>query len=266
MRSNLHTHSVYCDGKNTPEEIVLSAIEKGFNSVGFSSHGYTSFDLRYCMKETDKYIAEINRLKKQYANEIQIYLGIEEDAFSWCNRNDFEYIIGSSHYFHIGEKYYPIDSNYDYFKKCLEVFDYDIIHLANVYYQSFCDYIKRRKPDIIGHFDLITKFDKIDIERFFNNEDYNRLAEKYAKEAAKYGCIFELNTGVISRGYRDFPHPSENLLYVIKENGGMVTLSSDCHDIKNLDAKFDETKKQLRDIGFDYIYVLYNNEFTKDYL
>ena len=61
MLANFHTHSTFCDGKNTPEEIVLAALEKGFVSIGFSSHGYTPYDLRYCMKDTDGYIADIKR-------------------------------------------------------------------------------------------------------------------------------------------------------------------------------------------------------------
>ena len=63
MLANYHTHTSFCDGKNTPEEIVLYAIEKGFTSIGFSGHGYTPFDLRYCMKDTEGYIKEISRLK-----------------------------------------------------------------------------------------------------------------------------------------------------------------------------------------------------------
>ena len=31
MKANYHTHTVFCDGKNTPEEIILAAIEKGFS-------------------------------------------------------------------------------------------------------------------------------------------------------------------------------------------------------------------------------------------
>ena len=33
---NLHQHSTFCDGKNTPEEIVLAAIDKGFDVIGFN--------------------------------------------------------------------------------------------------------------------------------------------------------------------------------------------------------------------------------------
>ena len=38
MKTNFHTHTKWCDGKNTPEEMIASAIEKGFDRLGFSSH------------------------------------------------------------------------------------------------------------------------------------------------------------------------------------------------------------------------------------
>ena len=59
---SFHIHSTFCDGRNTPEEIVLAALEKDFISIGFSGYGYTGFDLRYCMKDTDGYLTEIRRL------------------------------------------------------------------------------------------------------------------------------------------------------------------------------------------------------------
>ena len=266
MLSNLHTHSAFCDGVNTPEEIVKSAVERGFSSVGFSGHGYTDFDLRYCMKNTDGYIAEIRRLKQEYKNKIQVYLGIEEDAFCRVNRADFDYIIGSSHYFNIGDKYYPIDSDYDYFKECLKVYGSDIHTLANDYYSRFCDYINKRKPDIIGHFDLITKFDELDKSLFLEDKGYIQISEKYLKQALKADVLFEVNTGAISRGYRTTPYPNENLLHLIKKEGGRVILSSDSHSADTLDFGFSDAKKLLKDIGFEFVYTLYNNEFVKDYI
>ena len=169
MIANFHTHTTFCDGKNTPEEIVLSAIDKGFSAIGFSGHGYTGFDLRYCMKNTDDYITEIIHLKKKYKKDISVYLGIEEDCFSLVDRNKFDYIIGSSHYFLINNQYYPIDSSYEHFQKCLKAFDYDVISLSENYYSEFCDYINNRKPDIIGHFDLITKFKELSDTFYFDN-------------------------------------------------------------------------------------------------
>ena len=266
MLTNFHTHTTFCDGKNTVEEIILYAIERGFDSIGFSGHGYTPFDTRYCMKDTEAYILAVNQLKEKYKNKIQVYLGAEEDAFSPVNRKEFDYIIGSSHYFCVDGNYYPIDSNYDCFKKCLKAFDENIIALAQNYYKSFCEYILTRKPDIIGHFDLITKFDEIDTQRFLCNSEYFEIAEKYIKEAIKADVIFEVNTGAMARNLRSSPYPHEKLLYVLKKYGGKVMLASDCHRAENLDFNFAQTRKFLHNIGFEYVYVLYDNTIKKDFL
>ena len=78
MIANFHTHSSFCDGKNTPEEIILAAIDKGFYAIGFSGHGYTEFDLRYCLKDTNGYILETylffdhneyNQISEKYITE-----------------------------------------------------------------------------------------------------------------------------------------------------------------------------------------------------
>lgn len=266
MLTNYHTHTNLCDGKNTAEEMVLSAIEKGFSAIGFSGHGYTAHDLSYCVQDMDEYIKEITRLKEKYNDKIQIYCGIEEDASHPVDREKFDYIIGSSHYFNIDGKYYPFDCSYDGFKKCLELFNYDIIKMAESYYSEFVRYIANRKPDIVGHFDLITKYDEIDAGYFLNNPDYIKIAEKYMKIAADNDVIFEVNTGAISRGYRKSPYPSENLLYILKEKECKLILSSDSHKVDTLDSYFEEAKKLLRDIGFNCVYEFYDGIMKKRFI
>ena len=262
MKTNFHTHTVFCDGKSTAEEMVQSAIEKGFSTLGFSGHGYALYDLRCCIKDTDAYIQEINRLKAQYKNELQILLGIEEDAFSPVARDRFDYMIGSCHYFYINGVYYPIDANHEAFKRCMELFDHNPIALAETYYSTFCEYIHRRKPDIIGHFDLITKFDELAASQFLHNAAYQKVAERYILQAAKSGCVFEVNTGAISRGFRTAPYPSADLLYALKKVDAPLILSSDSHHRDTLDCAFEETKYYLREIGFSKLFTLKQDGFT----
>ena len=47
--SDLHLHTTFSDGKNSPEEMVEEAIRLGLSEIGFSDHAYTFFDERYCM-------------------------------------------------------------------------------------------------------------------------------------------------------------------------------------------------------------------------
>ncbi len=258
----MHTHTTYCDGNNTPEQIVLSAIEKGFCSIGFSGHGYTDFDLEYCMKDTSGYIKEINALKEKYKDKIQIYLGVEEDAHCLVRRDNFDYIIGSSHYTFKNGSYYPIDGSVEEFYNCLKVWDNDPLLLAEDYYTFFTDYIVKRKPEIIGHFDLITKYEET-LETVFLNTEYLELTKKYIDKIIGCNCLFEVNTGAMSRGLRTTPYPSRELLHYINKKGGKVILSSDAHSADMLDYAFEKTKDYLYDIGFKKTSILYNGEFIE---
>lgn len=264
MLTNYHTHTTFCDGKNTVEELVLYAIEQGFDALGISGHANTPFDLRYCMQETQGYIAAVREVKEKYKGKIQVYLGIEEDACALVNRADFDYIIGSSHYLVIGGKHYPFDSNYDYFCKALDAYSHDLPKFAEDYFASFCRYLQSRKPDLIGHFDLVTKFDETQTDRFLHDENYWKIAEKFTLKALECGSIFEVNTGLMARGYRTSPCPHQRLLSLIVKHGGRVALSADAHEKDKLCAYFEETKAMLRDAGFNCVYALYDGEWKKD--
>ena len=263
MLTNYHTHSVFCDGKNTPEEVVLSAIEKGFDALGFSGHGYTPYGSAYCMKDTASYVSEIKRLRDKYKAQLQIYVGAEEDMFAPIDRTQFDYIIGSCHYVIANGVYYPVDSSLERLKQCLEAFSGDEMQFAASYYEAFCAYILDRKPDIVGHFDLLTKFDEVDGNRFLGNKEYLELAKRYIRFVASADVIFEVNTGAISRGYRTAPYPHEDLLHILKEHNAKVMLCSDSHQADTLDCWFNEARMLLKDIGFTHVYSFYDNAFQK---
>ena len=102
---NLHTHSVWCDGADTLEELVLEAIRLGMDTIGFSSHSYTPFDRSCCMTDTDGYIAQCSALKSKYRGKINILCGVEADYYSDTasyQGKDFDFVIGSVHYLKCG--------------------------------------------------------------------------------------------------------------------------------------------------------------------
>ena len=65
--TDLHTHTVFSDGKYTVEELVQLAMEKGMPAIGISDHSFTVFDQRYCMKDgrIPEYLAEIRRVQEE---------------------------------------------------------------------------------------------------------------------------------------------------------------------------------------------------------
>ena len=108
---NLHTHSKYCDGKDSLEEIVLSAIEKGFDSIGFSGHSYMHFSATIPMtpERTEEYKKEIALLKEKYKDKIKIFCGLEVEIYSEIDLSGFDYLIGSVHYLKINGEYVGFD-------------------------------------------------------------------------------------------------------------------------------------------------------------
>lgn len=266
MLTNYHTHTTLCDGKNTPEEMVITAIEKGFSALGFSGHAVTDFDRGYCLQDINGYLTEIHRLKQAYHKEIQIYTGIEEDAFQWADRNPFDYLLGSSHYVKKDGIYYALDSGAEKLQAALDAFGGDTLLLAETYFSNFCNYIKKRKPDIVGHFDILTKYEETKTHCFLSDPAYHNIAEKYLKIAAQNDVIFEVNTGGIARGIRTNPYPYENLLHILKKEDAKLMLNSDSHRKDTLDCHFSEMRNFLKEIGFSALYIFYNNQFQKDFL
>lgn len=96
---NYHTHTSFCDGNNTLEEMTLAAIAAGLKVIGFSGHGYTAYDDCYCMSRanTAAYFTEIDRLREAYRGKITILRGIEQDFGSDEPTDAYDYVIGSVH-------------------------------------------------------------------------------------------------------------------------------------------------------------------------
>ena len=260
--SNFHTHSCFSDGKNTPEEMVCSAIERGFTALGFSDHSETKCDLSYCMKLADypAYFKTINDLKEKYAGRIDVLLGLELDYYSEIIREGLDYTIGSVHYICANGECHPIDHSREQQEHCIRMLcGGDPVEMAKRYYDILVEHIERCRPSIIGHFDVITKFGIFD-----NAPDrYYDIAREALDAAMKVCPVVEMNTGAISRKKRDLPYPADFLLRRVKENGGEIILSADTHAADTIDCFFPESVEILRGVGFDHIVSMNKNGFYR---
>ena len=247
-KCDLHMHTVYCDGKSTPEEMVLSAIEKGLDTVGVAAHSYLAKDSECYIQQEDvpRFQAEVNALKIKYADKIRVLCGIEQEYFSETSTNGFDYVIGSLHYFNVDGEIYSVDLDEETFLDRINThFNGDFYSAAENYYQTLADVVEKTGADIIGHFDLVTKYN--DGDKYFDTK-HPRYVNAYKKALAKLiktGKPFEINTGVISRGYRKQPYPSSDIIKEIKAMGGTLILSSDSHHEKNVAYQFDIWQKLL---------------------
>lgn len=241
---NFHTHSVYSDGVDTLEELVIQAIELGFDRLGFSEHSYTYFDESYCLskEKTAQYKQEVRNLRDKYRDKIAIYLGIEQDLYSEESTNDYDYVIGSVHYVNKDGAFLAIDESAEDLRHYSEkYYDGDIYALVEDYFEAVGSWADK-ECDIIGHFDLITKFNEKYPLFSESHPRYQKAAQAALDKILQAGKIIELNTGAMARGWRTSPYPQCNWLEYILANGGQIMLASDCHDSAYLAYEFADEK------------------------
>ena len=112
--------------------------------------------------------------------------------------------------------------------------------------------------DIVGHFDLITKFD----------EPHTRYpivppsARAAMERLIRAGKIFEINTGAISRGYRQTPYPAEPLLRLLREMDGKILFTADAHRACDVAFGYAEAVALARRCGFDTFWRLTEEGFV----
>ena len=239
---DFHIHTIFSDGKCTPEELVLLALEKGMTHIGFSDHSYTPFDDDYCMTPANEgdYQAEIQRLKEKYAGKIEIFCGIEQDYYSAKAREGYDYKIGSVHYVKAGEEYLSVDKSAADLRAAIDKhFCGDPIAFDEEYFKTVGNVLAVTEADIVGHFDLLTKFNEKDPLIDEGDPRYIKAWQEAVDKLIPYGKYFEINTGVIARGYKSAPYPAAPIIEYIKAKGGKFILSSDSHR-PTLCAHFDE--------------------------
>ena len=234
--SNYHSHTCFCDGADAPEELVREAIRLGCPELGFSGHSHIPFD-DCCMtlEGTERYKAEIRRLREKYAGEIRIWLGIEQDIFGDLPTEDYEYVIGSVHYVYRDGRYLSVDESEAAFRAHVEqAYHGDVYAFAEDYYALVAQVWEKTGCRIVGHFDLFTKYNEDD--RLFDTAcpRYRRAALDALDALADKPVLFEINTGAISRGYRRTPYPAPWLLEELQARGAGLILSSDCHRKEDL--------------------------------
>ncbi len=268
-RSNLHTHTTFCDGKNTPEEMVQAAIELNMVSLGFSGHAELPFEGcdTWCMvgERLKGYRSEILALKEKYASSIEIALGIEQDYFSTKITAPYDYIIGSVHYVMCDGKEIAVDINPDDFCKDLdEYYGGDGLRLAKDYFALMANVVKETNCDIVGHFDLLTKFNQ---ERGFVDENspaYQSLALEALDAVLEDDPIIEINTGAMARGRRTIPYPPPFLCKRIAEKKGRMIFNADAHMAQKILFGFDDALEYAAACGIHEIWYYRNGQFRAE--
>ena len=245
LKTNLHSHTQFCDARCTMEQMLRAAIDAGFSTWGFTPHAPVNIESPCNMKKENvgDYLNEILRLRSHYP-KIKILAGMEVDFIDEMNGPaspeivdyHLDYVIGSVHFIpnQKGE-YHDIDGSPENFRKTLDkYFDGDIYFVVKKYWEQVQKMISSGGFDILGHIDKIALNASSVIPEIELKPFYETLAIETIKMAITSGKAIEINTKHWEKYSRFFPH--QRYWPLILNAGIKMPVNSDTHYAEKVDS------------------------------
>jgi histidinol-phosphatase (PHP family) len=274
--SCIHTHTDFCDGRDTVEAMCLEAWKRGLDSLGFSSHApiakKTGFKTPWHLgdERLEEYLDTVRAARERWKGRLPVYLGLEVDFIGGLvgpADRDFrelglDYIIGSVHYVVPpgGGAPFTVDGPPEEVEQGIrEGFGGDPAAFVDAYWDAEGAMIRAGGFDLLGHGDLIKKNNTIPggaggppRNRWFSEEapDYRRRVAETARLLGERGIPAELNTGGMNRGSLREPYPGPFYLGLLREQGVPVAINADAHRAEDLDGHYPQAREALRAAGY----------------
>ena len=281
---NLHTHSIYSDGKSQPREIVEEAVRQGFTTLGFSEHSPLPFDNNFSVKSENMphYMTEIARLKEEYKSRIDLYCALEADYLTNVSepfavtkeRYHLDYLIGGVHLvvnkptttapktliasadpqsltlINTDEIWFIDGPKWEVYDEGLQkLFDGDIHRAVRRFFEQTNEMIENEPFDIIAHFDKIKMHNR---GRYFHEDEvwYRKLALETLDLIREKGLVMEVNTrGIYKKRYNGF-YPSPWLMEEACKMGIPAIISADAHHFSEISLEFEAAEEALKQAGY----------------
>jgi histidinol-phosphatase (PHP family) len=270
MLSNYHTHTTFCDGRASVDEMADDAAAKGFTHFGFSGHAPVPFPTKWAIERSElaAYAAAVRQCGKRLEGRVDIALGLEIDWIpglsspgdpAWEHAG-LDYRLGSVHFVNPeGSERFTIDENEDDFKRHLtERYGGDAKRLTRDYYREIASLCASGGFDILGHFDLIRKNDGRIGFLEYESQWYRDAWMEACIALAECGAIAEINSGGMARGKTGSPYPSLEILKEFRARGIRVTLNADAHAPAHIGAFLEDSIALAKAAGYAETWFLSN--------
>ena len=250
--ADFHTHTRFSDGRNTIGEMAEEAVLRNMYALGFTDHSPMEFEQGYADRQawlshrTDAICA----LKKEYEGRLEIFAGLELDVNTDIDLTGLDYVIEGNHFLHVDGEYLPTDWSAKHITDAADKhFGGDIFGYFSRYYEEMCR-VGDRGPAVVGHFDVVAKFNEGECMFAEDDPRYLSAALSCVEVLAKKDVIFEVNTGNIFRGLRTKPFPSIPILKRMHELGCALILGGDSHCKEALCGSFDDALEYIALAGY----------------
>lgn len=246
----------------------MRAIEAGFTHYGLSEHSprYRTEDLLageedltpHDLETTfEAYVAQARVLREKVAGKLDLLVGFETERLppdDWRGRMTAlrarfkpDYIVGSVH----DVDGLVIDYTPEATQKVAEAKG-GMEQLRLKYFEAVADLVSSLRPEVVGHIDLIRKFDGQTPS--FSPPVYRRIDE--ALEAVKsVGAVLEVNCATHRRGLGPV-YPLPPILERARSMGVGVTLGDDGHGAHDVGVGLDASMRAIAAAGFKEVHYL----------
>ncbi|KAF1815374.1 histidinol phosphate phosphatase H [Eremomyces bilateralis CBS 781.70] len=289
-----HSHSgQFCaHAKNTLEEVIQQAVNKGFRTFALTEHIPRPNEHLYAEEVAENYswdilhqlfrayLKEALRLREKYADKISIligfesefvtpnYVGLVEDILNYgiCSdddvsqRSDFNFYMGSIH--HV--KTIPIDFSKELYVEARDACGGTDVDLFCIFFDEQYELLQRLKPPVVGHFDLI---------RLYSNNPNGSIRAlgsavwskviRNLQFAADNGLILEVNSSALRKGM-DEPYPCVEIMQEYLRMKGRFTLSDDSHGIDQVGLNYPKAVRAMKAAGVGEIQVVTTDSTVSD--
>lgn len=271
--TNYHSHCSFCDGRAPLEEFVKEAISQGFYSYGVSSHAPLPFPTQWTMEwgQMEAYLDEFKNLRSKYADEIELYVGLEIDylneesnpSVARFTELPLDYRIGSVHllYDAAGEVV-DIDCSPAVFKERVDRhFNGDVLRVVRMYFDRLFRMVELGGFDILGHADKMHYNASCYHPGLLDEPWYEALMKDYFSLVASRGYLVEINT----KAYDSLGtfYPNSRYWELMKEYQIKVLVNSDAHYPERINAGRMEALRLLQAKGFATVAELHQGSWRE---
>jgi len=241
-----HIHTPLCNhAEGEMEAYVQKAIGIGLKEICFLDHltiCEAGKNLSMTPEQVPFYFETVRQLKGQYKDSIGVNIGLEVD-FSPENMGLVSEIIAAHSFDVIGTSLHFFgDVDVVRHKSAWNRGEWDTDRIYSLYYSQIEKILTYDCFDMICHFDLIKKFNRLP-ERSFKGKIENILSEMKSKNLA-----MEINTSGYTHKTEE-TYPSREIIEMCVDKGIHITLGSDAHRPEEVGRYFDRALQLLTAAG-----------------
>lgn len=257
MRFDLHTHHERCGhARGDLRAYIEAAVDAGLDAIGVSDHSPHFAEpqdqalpgVAMAKSEFSAYVAEARALRREYADRIEVLIGVESDYFpehESCyrvafSRQPLDYLIGSVH---------RLDGVDLFQRERWEGMEKKQLRDAR---ERYCDLVARSAScgmfDVLGHVDVI-KATCPEIAGLATP-----AVDRMVRAIAAADVTMEINTSGNTKDCGGW-YPAPDILERARRYGVKLTFGSDAHDPGRVGEDHEQVRQAVHDLGFRRWYV-----------